>query len=179
MALVARLANGAAALLGAGTLSQFPEYYQQYLQRLGGRLDQALVQEARYYQAAADAGLTMDEYIARFTTTSDEVIQNEGWIIQAALDDAQNLREALIALTNAGTLERPFTFFQHLDQATLSAAFDSFAPALPLSTEGLAYAAVGMVAGLISWAGCERCGRSAVFHMKRWRERRARETYDI
>lgn len=177
--MISRLANSAAAALGALSLSQFPEFYQQYLQRLGGRLEQALVQEARYYAAAKDAGLTIEEYIARFTTTSDEVLQNEGYIIQATLVDAHDLREALQTMTAAAPFERPFAFLSHLDQQTMNAAFDAFRPALPVTTEGLVYAGVGVLIGLMLWSGCERCGKAAIRHIKRRREERKLREFDV
>lgn len=176
--MISRLANSAAAALGALSLSQFPEFYQQYLQRLGGRLEQALVQEARYYAAAKDAGLTIEQYINRFLTAFDEVVQNEGAIIQATLADAHELREALQTLSAAAPFERPFVFLSHLDQQTMNAAFDAFRPALPITSEGLVYAGVGILIGVALWAGCERCGKVAIRRYKQMREERKWRKFD-
>lgn len=172
MAAVGRIANGAAAIGGAGALSQFPEFYQQYLQRLGGRLDQALVQEARIYEAAQSQGLTVAEYVARFQQSSDPVFQAEGAVLQATLQDASALREALLALSNAGVLERPVLLARYFNSDLANATFEAFNPALPVSTEGLTYAAFGMLLGLLSLAFAERGGRAVGRRLRRRRQQR-------
>jgi hypothetical protein len=47
-------------------LSQFPEYAQQYVQRLGGAVDELRIIVADFDRGAAEAGLTRDEALARF-----------------------------------------------------------------------------------------------------------------
>ena len=37
--MIGRILNGLAAIVGAGGFAQFPAFFQQYLQRLGGMLD--------------------------------------------------------------------------------------------------------------------------------------------
>ncbi len=170
MAAFGRIANGVAAIGGAGVSSQFPEFYQQYLQRLGGRLDQALVQEARIYEAAQSQGLSVADYVARFLQSSDPVFQTEGQVLQAALTDAASLRESLLALSNAGVLERPVELARHFDSDLVSATFQAFTPALPVSTEGLTYAAIGMLLGLMSLAFAERGGRAVTRRLRRRRQ---------
>jgi len=174
MAALGRIANGVAAIGGAGAFSQFPEFYQQYLQRLGGRLDQALVQEARIYEAAQSQGMTVAAYVARFAESSDPVFQAEGKVLAAALQDAEALREALVSLSSAGVFERPFLLMRDLVSSAISATFDAFVPAMPISTEGLTYAAIGMLAGLLLLTFGERCGRAL---KQRLHRRRLHRTY--
>jgi len=171
MATLPRIANGLAAVAGAGITSQFPEFYQQYLQRLGGRLDQALIQEARIYEAARSQGLAVEDYLQRFLQSGDPVFQAEGRVIQAALADAEALRGSLMALAEAGPLERPFAIFRHLDHDVLSATFAAFKPALPVTAEGLTYAAIGLLLGLLALALGERGGKAVT---RRWRRHRLR-----
>jgi hypothetical protein len=171
MATLPRIANGLAAAGGAGLTSQFPEFYQQYLQRLGGRLDQALIQEARIYEAAQGQGLAVEDYLRRFLESGDPVFQAEGRVIQAALADAEALRGALLALADAGPLERPFALFRYLDHDVLSATFAAFKPALPVTAEGLTYAAIGLLLGLLALALGERGGKVV---KRRWQQRRLR-----
>lgn len=172
MPALGRIANGVAAVAGAGVTSQFPEFYQQYLQRLGGRLDQALVQEARIYEAAQSQGLTVADYLQRFLASSDPVFQAEGRVIQAALGDAESLRASLVALADAAVLERPFALFRYLDHSVLTATFDTFKPALPITAEGLTYAAIGLLLGLLALALGERGGKAV---KRRWHRRRQRK----
>lgn len=172
MPALGRIANGVAAIGGAGALSQFPEFYQQYLQRLGGRLDQALVQEARIYEAAQGQGLTVAEYVARFLQSGDPVFRAEGEILQATLRDATGLREALLALSNAGVLERPVQLARYFDADLADATFAAFNPALPITAEGLTYAAIGMLVGLLLLAFTERGGRAVKRRLRRRRQQR-------
>ena len=65
-ALIGRLPSLLSAFVGAGLLAQFPAFFQQYLQSLGGRLDQAELQEARVLAAAERHGLTVEGYLTRF-----------------------------------------------------------------------------------------------------------------
>jgi hypothetical protein len=162
-ALLGRLPSLFSGLLGAGLLAQFPAFFQQYLQSLGGRLDQAELQESRVFAAAERHGLSVEDYLTRFAEASDPAIQDGGGIAASLLSDAQHLREALGALSEATAIERPFAFAEHLDPAILSATAERFGPALPLSFEGLVYGALGLLlgAGLAAalWAGAPRLGR--------------------
>lgn len=169
-----RIANGLAAILGAGFASQFPEFYQQYVQRLGGRLDQAELQEARIAQAAEDQGLSVPDYVQRFLTSEDPVFRGEGLLLQETLKDAEQLRAALAELVAASPLERPFTFLQNVDSGLFRATMEAYVPAMPVSVEGFTYAALGMLLGLALLAGAERSGKSVARRIKARRERRER-----
>jgi hypothetical protein len=162
-ALVGRLPSLFSGLLGAGVLAQFPAFFQQYLQSLGGRLDQAELQEARVLAAAEHHGLTVEDYLTRFAEAPDPAIRDGGEIAASLLSDAEHLRQALSGLSEATAVERPFAFVEHLDPAILSATAERFGPALPLSFEGLVYGALGLLlgAGLAAglWAGAPRLVR--------------------
>jgi hypothetical protein len=150
-----RLLNGLTGVAGAGSFSQFPTYYQQYLQRLGGRLDQAQIQVTRIEAAAQKEGMTLAQYIDKFTTSADSTHQQQGAVLRAEIADLHQLREAVTALTQAGPLERPLRLMQHIDTETARSALGDFALGLPLTTEGMVYAAIGLVFGLILLATIE------------------------
>ena len=162
-AFLGRLPSLLSGLLGAGVLTQFPAFFRQYLQSLGGRLDQAELQEARVHAAAQEHGLTVEDYLSRFAEAPDPAIQDGGEIAASLLTDAEHLRQALGALSEATALERPFAFAEHVDPAILSATAERFGPALPFSFEGLVYGALGLLlgAGLAAGlsAGAPRLGR--------------------
>jgi len=171
MPALGRIANGLAAILGAGFASQFPEFFQQYVQRLGGRLDQALVQERRIVEAAQGQGLAVPDYVQRFLDSEDPVFRAEGQLLQETLQDVEQLRAALVELVNAQPLQRPFAFLENMDSGLFQATLEAYVPAMPVSVEGLTYAAIGMLLGLLALAGAERSGRSAA---RRWKRHRAR-----
>jgi len=162
MTAIGRIADGIAGTAGAASLAQFPAFYQQYLQRLGGRLDQAMLAVGRLEEAAGDQALTLAAYVDRFLTSSDPVFRREGQNLLATLEEARGLQEAHAALAGAGTLERPAALARHFDPDLALSTLESYVPALPIDAEGLIYAAVGMLAGLLLLAGCQQCGRLAL-----------------
>ncbi|GAB5470280.1 MAG: DUF2937 family protein [Rhodospirillales bacterium] len=159
MGALSRIADGLAATGGAAAVAQFPAFYQQYLQRLGGRLDQAMLAVGRLREAASDQGLSLAAYVLRFQEATDPVFRREGQNLLATLTEAQNLQDAHDALSNATPLERPQAFATHFDSDLALATFERYVPALPIDSEGLAYAAIGMLAGLLLLSGCQTCGR--------------------
>jgi hypothetical protein len=151
-----RIADGVFAIAGAAGLSQFPEFFRQYVQRLGGRFDQAAIQEERIVAAARDHGLATQDYVQRLLANADAVARSEGHNVLAALGDAERLRGAYQALAGANPLERPFVWIRFFDDSVARATLDQFVPAMPLSAEAVVYAGIGMLIGLIILSGIER-----------------------
>jgi hypothetical protein len=143
-----RLPEAASGGLGGAGACQFPSYYAQYLQSLGGRLDQAREQAQRLEASAADLGLTAEAFIARLGASADEAVQRSGALAQALLDDRARLEESYRLLAEAPVWQRPFVFAAHADPAVAQAALERFQPALPVTPEGFAYGALGLLLGL-------------------------------
>jgi len=160
--MIRRLLNGLAAVAGAGGFSQVPSFYLQYLQRLGGRLDQAQIQVERVAAAARDQSLTMAQYLDKFTGSADAAYRRQGEILVAEVADAERLRLAVAALAQAQPIERPLRLVQHFDVDAARATLGDFSLGLPLTTEGLVYAAIGLMAGLVALAVVERILRGVL-----------------
>jgi len=154
--MIQRLADGIAAVVGAAALSQFPEFFQQYLQRLGGRLDQAVVQRDRIVGAANEHALSLADYLRRLVENPDAVVRSEGANAAAALADAARLTAAHDALAAASPWERPLAFARSFDPDLARATWERFVPAMPLSPESLVYAGIGLMLGLVLLALGER-----------------------
>lgn len=130
---------------GAVALSQFPEFSQQYLQRLGGKVD-ALTAVAAQFDATATAN-GMNREAALAALTGSPVLEDQQADMRATLDLQARLADNLERLRAAGPLER-LTMPQRLaDRDTLTATWDDFKPALPATTEGAITAGIGYVAG--------------------------------
>ena len=84
---LSKLINGAAAVLGAALFSQFPAFYQQYLQRLGGGLDQARIAVQRIEEVARSLGLTVDNMVERFMMSRDAAYKSLGVEHDASNDE--------------------------------------------------------------------------------------------
>jgi len=127
MAILRDLWNGIFAVGGAGAVSQGPAFMQQYLQRLGGTVDG----------------------MKRVTESMDQVPAT----LSAQIASLQAHEASLIAAT---PLQRPILFLRDLDQRVLDGTLANFEPAVPLTTEALVYALIGMVlaialGSLLAW----------------------------
>jgi len=143
-------------VLGAVVFCQLPEFIQQYLQRLGGRLDEARRQLAEFESLATKLHLTLPEYIERTSANADKTIAPLGGVMQNAMDRVNELASAEAALRNASAWEKPFVFFAHLDRSIFGATLDIYRPAVPTTAEGALYAIAGIMVFLGVYHGCIR-----------------------
>jgi hypothetical protein len=132
-------------VLGAATFSQVPEFMQQYLQRLGGHLDEAGRQLDQLRAAAARSGLTLEQLTAHTAAAGDPAVARLGAVLKEATGRVEALAAAEAAIRHASILARPFVFLGHLDPAIARATWSIFKPALPTTVEGLIYALVGVL----------------------------------
>jgi len=136
-----------AGLTGGGALAQFPEFYQQYLQRLAGRMDEV---RQRADEIAGDAmanGLDVQTYIVRFLDSPAHAMEGER--MAEALESAARLDAAYGALAHAGAWQQLPLFLRHFDAALARDTGSLFQPALPLTFGGLIYALDGAAVGIL------------------------------
>ncbi len=130
---------------GAVALSQFPEFSQQYLQRLAGKVDALSVVVADFDASAANNGMNREAALAQMTGSQfdiDHQADLRGTFAQAAL-----LTSNLATLRSASPLAR-LTMPQRLaDPDTLQATWADFKPAIPTTPDGAMTAGIGYVAG--------------------------------
>ena len=142
-----RILLSLAALVGGATVAQFPEFFQQYLQRLGGRLDLARERVQEISIDAASQGIEVTAYIDLFTASPVHV--QEGRRMAQSIDEATRLQEAHDALTSAAAWEALPRMLHHLDLGIAGQTANAFQPALPISTAGILYACIGGLVGLL------------------------------
>ncbi len=130
---------------GAVLVSQAPEFMQQYLQRLGGHLDESRRQLDQFRQSATQAGLTLEQLIHQTAATADPVVAQLSDVMAGAQARTETLQAAYDTLGQASLWARPFVFLRHLDAGIARATWTAFRPAVPTTVEGLIYAAVGML----------------------------------
>ncbi len=143
------LADRICAVIGAAAFAQFPSYLAQYLQRLGGHRDEAARNIDKYREIAAETGMTIQEYAGRLASSGDEVIMKTGRKIAGDIDRLDALSRALQELQGAPACKKFFLFLKNMDFEIARAAWGDFTPGLPLTPEGAAYAAAGVVAGML------------------------------
>jgi hypothetical protein len=145
LAAAERLLDRVLCVAGAVLFAQAPEFIQQYLQRLGGRLDEARRQLEQLRDAASRSGLTVDQLAASAASSPEPGVASLGGVIRSASERVDALAAAQNAIGGASAFTRPFAFIRHFDPATARATLSIFRPAVPTTLEGFAYAAAGMV----------------------------------
>ncbi len=142
------LFDRALAIVGSITLAQFPQFYGQYLQRLGGHLDEARRIVTEYSETATSFNLSLQEYISIHLTASNPVLQSTGTIINNSMARLADLENSFQALDNGTLFNRWWLFLKNLDPAIFSQTCSQYTPGLPLTIESLIYALAGL---LITW----------------------------
>ncbi len=132
-------------ITGAAGLSQFPEFSQQYLQRLAGKVDALTAVVADFDASASRNGLTREAALAELTGT--DFLADRQTDLRRSFADHERLQADLAELRSASPLER-LTMPQRMgDGETLAAAWADFRPAIPATLDGAVTAGVGYVAG--------------------------------
>jgi len=135
------------ALAGGLTASQYPEYAQQYHQRLGGAVAELAAVIDDFDIDAANQGLSRQQALARYVVSSDQFLVERGTSIGKTISRYENLKAHQQALLDAGPVEQFTAFASHLDPKLLSATINSYKPAVPVTTTGLTFAGIGLLIG--------------------------------
>lgn len=151
-------------MCGAAVLSQFPEFTQQYMQRLGGQVDALSVVIQDFDTSARKADMTREAALA--SMGGSVFLENRRSDMRATIERHQKLGDDLTVLTQATPIARVSMPHRLRDQALVRATYDTFRPALPLTIEGAVSAGIGFVGGWAVVAG--------LFHFLLWPFRRRR-----
>ena len=164
-----RFFERALCVIGAVLCSQLPEFFQQYLQRLGGHLDEARRQLEQFRDTAAQGGLTLDQLIAKTNAAPEPVVANLGKVMADTELRVQVLSSSEAAIRGASVWTRPFVFLRHCDPRIAHATWAAFKPGVPTTAEGALYAGMGMLLLLALYHGGVR------YPVRRaWNRRRGR-----
>lgn len=133
-------------LVGAGA-SQFPEFSQQYIQRLGGAVDALGEVVADFDASAAAEGLTRAQALEQMRGT--DFIARRRIDMERTFERHVNLSEDLEVLRQAGPFMRAYHGARFRDRDVAKAAWANYQPALPFNLTGAIFAGFGFIAGLI------------------------------
>ncbi|UWP99202.1 DUF2937 family protein [Aliiroseovarius crassostreae] len=135
----------AGGLAGAVGLSQFPEFSQQYLQRLSGARTELMVIAKGFDFAAEAAGYTHEEALAKM---SGSEFQNDLRDQMAGnLARFDRLEAAYTSLKQTEPLMRLTKLWHFRDTDLVQDTWDEFRPAVPVTADGLISAGIGFVGG--------------------------------
>lgn len=134
-------------LAGAGAASQFPEFSQQYTQRLGGAVD-ALAAVVQDFDASAQAsGLTRQQALEQMQGT--EFLTRRRADMERTFTRHARLSADLSALQSAGPFMRAYHATRLNDPDIAARAWEAYQPAIPTNFAGAVFGGTGFVAGLI------------------------------
>lgn len=132
-------------ILGAAGASQFPEFSQQYTQRLAGQVD-ALTQVVEDFDATAlRSDLTRTQALEQMVGTA--FIEDRQTDMRRTFARHAVLSDHLVELRQASGMARLTMPHRHMDSKTIAQTWGDFVPAAPLTLAGAVSALIGFVAG--------------------------------
>lgn len=141
----------AGGLAGAVGLSQFPEFSQQYLQRLSGAVDELSAVIAAFDASADGFGLTREQAVAQMGGSPFQNQLRDD--MQANLVRYEHLSADYQALSGTVPLERLAMVWRMRDTELAARTWQDFRPAVPATSDGVVSAGIGFGAGWMMIAG--------------------------
>ncbi|WP_193337301.1 DUF2937 family protein [Devosia beringensis] len=138
---------GGAAL--AVMLSQFPEYAQQYTQRLGGAVDELRVITEDFDRSASVGGLDRTQALQRYGVSNDSFLADRGTAMAATFVRYEQLSATLDRIANADPVTRLQSLPAYLDSDIGRRTLENYQPAVPVTAEGILYAGGGFILGYL------------------------------
>ena len=135
-------------VIGVIAAGCIPSFIAQYRQRAGGRLDQVL-QDIAPFQAIANQFHhgSLQELIRYHLASVDQTFHNEGAALQAMVDSAEQLRQALQAL-NTDLFHQLVYMLTQADPLIARATWEIFSPSFNLTVESVVFA---VIVGVAIW----------------------------
>lgn len=164
-----RILTFIAGLLGGVSLSQFPEFSQQYLQRLAGAVDELTRVVTDFDASAQGVGMTRDQALDALSVGDFQLARQAD--MTRTIARQERLSADLDALRNASVLERALQPQRFTDTEIAAAAWEDFKPAVPVTSTGLVFALIGFVLAAIAFGLFLLSGRWA------WRKVKPKRDY--
>ena len=134
--------------LGFG-FAQFPEYAQQYEQRLGGAVDELKIIVDDFDRGAQSFGLSREDALMRYAVSPDEFLQDRGLSMRMTIARYDRLSADLAQMQAASPIGRVQLLPHYLDSDVGARALENFAPGVPATGEGLAWGLAGTAIGYL------------------------------
>lgn len=132
-------------LAGAVALSQFPEFTQQYMQRLSGARTELKVITAGFDLTAKAAGYTREQALDKMSGSD---FQND---LRDQMQDNfkryERLDASYVALKGTEPLMRLTKLWHFRDVDLVERTWDEYRPAVPVTADGILCAGIGFVGG--------------------------------
>lgn len=139
------------AVAGGVSLSQFPEFSQQYLQRLAGQVDALTVVVQDFDASARRNDLSREDALSQMVGTS--FLQDRQKDLRRTFLRHAQLSDNLVALREASPMERMLMPQRLGDAETFAATWADYRPAVPVTLDGLTAAGLGFLGGGMALSG--------------------------
>jgi len=155
----------AGGLAGAAGLSQFPEFSQQYTQRLAGKVEELTRFVEEFDADAANVGVSREQALIDLAQ-GGAIGTERAQTIVTTIERQNRLSTALLQLRSAGPFTRAYHANAFTDGELARGTLSDFKPAIPLTFEGLIFAGVGLLMGLGLFSGFSALGRRLLLRRK-------------
>lgn len=136
----------------AGASSQFPEYSQQYMQRLSGAVDELSAVVAQFDADAQGLGLSRAQALDDLAQ-GGRMGEARALSMGRVLSRYDRLSRDLAVLKDSTALDRALNAWRLSERDLARATWADFRPALPVSVEGAGFAGAGFGLGYVLFAG--------------------------
>lgn len=142
----ARMFVMAGGIAGAASLSQFPEYSQQYLQRMSGKVEE-LARFVEDFDADARAvGISRNQALIDLAQ-GGAIGAERAQTMVSTIERHDDMAQALATLKSADPFTRAVHVTAFTDTELARGTLEDFEPAVPLTVHGLTFAAIGFFLG--------------------------------
>lgn len=142
---IERILDRAITAAGAITFMQIPAFIVQYIQRLGGHVDELKILIGKYKAAAADNGRTLDEYVQLHIQSGVKEFASTGKLMSENIERFDFLSDAYQQISGASGIKQFFLFIRKSDMDIIRGTYSDFIPGISFSPDSFIYAAAGIV----------------------------------
>lgn len=138
------LAGGIVSGLG---VAQFPEYSQQYMQRMAGKVEELTRFVEEFDADARTVGVSREQALIDLAQ-GGAIGAERAQTMVTTIERQQKFSKALQELRSAGPFTRAYHASAFTDTELARGTLSDFKPALPLTFEGAVFGGVGFLGGI-------------------------------
>lgn len=132
------------AAAGALIFMQIPSFMIQYVQRLGGHVDELNEIVKKYKAAAAENSRPLEEYIQLHIQSGVKEFASTGRIMSENIERLANLKESYELLSSSSGINKFLLFIRKADSDIVKGTYRDFTPGISFNIDSLIYAAAGI-----------------------------------
>lgn len=156
--MLVRAVSLVAGVSGAAGLSQFPEYSQQYIQRLGGAVDELSRVLSDFDTDATELGLSREAALVDLAQGGQMGAARADTMVKT-IERHDQLSADLEQMQGLGPFSRARFAARFTDIELAGRVWDNYKPAMPVTFEGAVFAVLGFLSGLALFSALIWCLR--------------------